>query len=87
MAWTRISALSPQCRKRDIDALALTIEVYRAELVPDGAPDTELIARIGSRVNYWTRRCMPRKTIQLVWPEDRNSGLGHISVLSPLGAE
>ncbi|WP_334446656.1 GreA/GreB family elongation factor [Bradyrhizobium sp. AZCC 1610] len=45
------------------------IEINRAEIVPDDALEIESIARIGSWVNYWTRRRMFRKTVQLVWPE------------------
>ena len=44
-------------------------EINRAEIVPDEALEIELNARSGSWVNYWTRRRMFRKTVQLVWPE------------------
>jgi regulator of nucleoside diphosphate kinase len=31
------------------------IEVNHAEIVPDDAPDIELIVRIGSWVNFWSK--------------------------------
>lgn len=41
---------------------------------------------IGSWITYWTNWGVPRKTVQLVWPEDCKSDLAQISVLTPLGA-
>lgn len=70
----------------DMDAGFLMVEINRAGIVPDDAEDVESIVTIGSWVTYWTNWGFPRKTVQLVWPEDLTSDLAQISVLSPLGA-
>lgn len=70
----------------DMDAMFLLVEINRAEIVPDDARDIESIVTIGSWVTYLTDWGIPRKTVQLVWPEDRTSDLAQISVLSGLGA-
>jgi transcription elongation GreA/GreB family factor len=70
----------------DMDAMFLLVEINRAEIVPDDARDLESIVTIGSWVTYLTDWGIPRKTVQLVWPEDRTSDLAQISVLSGLGA-
>lgn len=70
----------------DIDAMFLRVEIDRAEIVPDDAHDLDSIVTIGSWVTYWSNWGFPRKTIQLVWPEDLTSDLAQISVLSGLGA-
>src|SRR6185437_15562738 len=69
-----------------MDAMFLLVEINRAEIVPDDARDIESIVTIGSWVTYLTDWGIPRKTVQLVWPEDRTSDLAQISVLSGLGA-
>lgn len=70
----------------DMDAMFLLVEINRAEIVPDDARDIESIVTIGSWVTYLTGWGIPRKTVQLVWPEDSTSDLAQISVLSSLGA-
>jgi regulator of nucleoside diphosphate kinase len=70
----------------DMDAMFLFVEINRAEIVPDDACDIESIVTIGSWVTYLTDWGIPRKTVQLVWPEDCTSDLAQISVLSGLGA-
>lgn len=73
-------------QKGDMDAMFLLAEINRAEIVPDDARDAENIVTIGSWVTYLTDWGTPRKTVQLVWPEDRASDLARVSVLSGLGA-
>lgn len=73
-------------RRGDMSAMFLMAEINRAEIVPDDAPDMRSIVTIGSWVTYWTNWGVPRKTVQLVWPEECTSDLAQISVLSPLGA-
>ena len=74
-------------RQGDMDAMVLLVEINRAEIVPDDARDVESIVTIGSWITYWTNWGVPRKTVQLVWPEDSStSDLAQISVLSGLGA-
>ena len=70
----------------DMDAMFLLAEINRAEIAPDDAHDFELMVTIGSWVTYLTDWGIPRKTVQLVWPEDCRSDLAQISVLSSLGA-
>lgn len=72
-------------RRGDISAMFLILEINRAEIVPDDAPDLQSIVTIGSWITYWTNWGVPRKTVQLVWPEDCTCDLAQISVLSPLG--
>jgi len=69
-----------------MDAMFLRVEIDRAEIVPDDARDIDSIVTIGSWVTYWSNWGVPRKTIQLVWPDDLTSDLAQISVLSGLGA-
>ena len=70
----------------DMDAMSLMAEINRAEIVPDDARDIESIVTIGCWVTYRSNWGVPRKTVELVWPEDRSSDPARISVLSPLGA-
>lgn len=70
----------------DMDAGFLMVEITRAGIVPDDAENVGSTVTIGSWVTYWTNWGLPRKTMQLVWPEDLTSDLAQISVLSPLGA-
>lgn len=70
----------------DMDAMFLLAEINRAEIVSDHAHDMESMVTIGSWVTYLTDWGIPRKTVQLVWPEDCRSDLAQISVLSSLGA-
>ena len=70
----------------DMSAMFLMVEINRAEIISDDARDLESIVTIGSWISYWANWGIPRKTVQLVWPEDCTSDLAKISVLSPLGA-
>jgi transcription elongation GreA/GreB family factor len=70
----------------DVDAMFLLAKINRADIVPDDARDVQSIVTIGSWVTYWSSWGVRRKTVQLVWPEDRTSDLARISVLSGLGA-
>ena len=54
----------------DMDAMLLLAEINRAEIAPDDAHDFESMVTIGSWVTYLTDWGIPRKTVQLVWPED-----------------
>jgi regulator of nucleoside diphosphate kinase len=73
-------------RQGDIDAIFLMGEINRAEIVPDDVDDVASLVTVGSWVTYWTNWGVPRKTVQLVWPEDQSSDLARVSVLSSLGA-
>ncbi|WP_246755641.1 GreA/GreB family elongation factor [Bradyrhizobium sp. CCBAU 53338] len=70
----------------DIDAIFLIGEINRSEIVPDQVDHVGSLVTIGSWVTYWTNWGVPRKTVQLVWPEDQSSDLACVSVLSSLGA-
>lgn len=71
----------------DMDAMFLLAEINRAEIVPDDARDVERTVTIGSWVTYLTDWGTPRRTVQLVWPEDRAAAdSAQVSVLSGLGA-
>jgi transcription elongation GreA/GreB family factor len=73
-------------QRGDMDAVFLMGEINRAEIVPDEACEIEPIVTIGAWVTYWTNWGAPRKTVQLVWPEDGIGDPAQISVLSALGA-
>jgi transcription elongation GreA/GreB family factor len=73
-------------RRGDKSAMFLRAEISRAEIVPDDARDMRSIVTMGSWITYWTNWGVPRKTVQLIWPEERTSDPAQISVLSPLGA-
>ncbi|WFU23654.1 GreA/GreB family elongation factor [Bradyrhizobium sp. CB1717] len=73
-------------QRGDISAMLLMLEINRAEIVPGDAIDLQSVVTIGSWITYWTNWAVPRKTVQLVWPEDCTSDLAQVSVLSPLGA-
>lgn len=84
--YPRLEKLARVAAQRgDMDAMFLMIEINRAEIVPDDARDIESIVTIGSWITYWTNWGVPRKTVQLVWPEDCTSDLAQIPVLSSLG--
>lgn len=70
----------------DIDAIFLVGEISRSEIVPDDMCHVDSLVTIGSWVTYWTNWGVPRKIVQLVWPEDQSSDLACVSVLSSLGA-
>jgi regulator of nucleoside diphosphate kinase len=69
-----------------MDAMFLLVEINRADIIPDDDRDVDSLVTVGSWITYWTNWGVPRKTVQLVWPEDRRSDLAHISVMSGLGA-
>jgi regulator of nucleoside diphosphate kinase len=73
-------------QRGDMSAMFLMGEINRAEIIPGDARNIQSIVTIGSWITYWTNWDVPRKTVQLVWPEDCTSDLAQISVLSPLGA-
>jgi regulator of nucleoside diphosphate kinase len=69
-----------------MDAMFLLVEINRADIIPDNDRSVDSLVTIGSWVTYTTNWGVPRKTVQLVWPHDRESDLAQISVLSGLGA-
>ena len=73
-------------QKGDLDGIFLLGEINRAAIVPDERDDVRSRVTVGSWVTYCTDWGAPRRTVQLVWPEDRTSDLAQISVLSSLGA-
>jgi len=84
--YPRLEQLARVAAQRgDVSAMFLILEIKRAEIVPDDAPGLQSIVTIGSWITYWTNWGVPRKTVQLVWPEDCTCDLARISVLSPLG--
>jgi regulator of nucleoside diphosphate kinase len=83
----RLKQLARLARNQgDLDAIFLMGEINRAEIVADDAEDVDSLVKMESWVTYLTNWGVPRKTVQLVWPEDRAFDLARISVLSPLGA-
>lgn len=64
----------------------LLMEIDRATIVPDDTPGIESVAMVGSWVTCSANWSVPRKTVELAWPEDGTSDLDRISVLSRLGA-
>jgi regulator of nucleoside diphosphate kinase len=85
--YPRLEKLARVAAQRgDMDAMFLLVEINRADIVPDDDRDLESLVTIGSWVTYITNWGVPRRTVQLVWPEDRTSDLAQISVLSGLGA-
>ncbi|KYH01906.1 GreA/GreB family elongation factor [Bradyrhizobium sp. DOA1] len=80
----QIARLAAQ--KGDLDAIFLTGEINRAEIVPDACDDDlSSVVTMGSWVTYCTNWGVPRRTVQLVWPEACWNA-DSISVLTPLGA-
>lgn len=70
----------------DMDAVFLMSEIDRAEIVPDAACEVEPFVTVGSWVTYSMNWDVSRKTVQLVWPEERTGDPAQISILSALGA-
>ena len=70
----------------DLDGIFLMGEIERADIVPDESDNVRRLVTIGSWVTYCTDRGVPRRTVQLVWPEERSSDPAFVSVLTPLGA-
>lgn len=73
-------------QKGDLDGIFLMGEIERADIVPDESDNVRRLVTIGSWVTYCTDRGVPRRTVQLVWPEERSSDPAFVSVLTPLGA-
>lgn len=73
-------------QKGDLDGIFLMGEINRAEIVPDESDDLRSLVTVGSWVTYCTSWGAPRRTVQLVWPEECSSDPARISVLTPLGA-
>lgn len=85
--YPRLEKLARVAAQRgDMDAMFLLVEINRADIIPDDDRDVDSLVTVGSWITYWTNWGVPRKTVQLVWPEDRRSDLAHISVMSGLGA-
>jgi regulator of nucleoside diphosphate kinase len=85
--YPRLEQLARGAAKQgDVDAMFLWSEINRAKIVPDDSRDIGSIVTMGSWVTFWMDWGVPRKTVQLVWPEERTSDLARISVLSGLGA-
>lgn len=73
-------------QKGDLDGSLLMSEINRADIVPDDWDEVRSLVTMGSWVTYCTNWDVPRRTVQLVWPEECWSGPARISVLTPLGA-
>ena len=73
-------------QKGDLDGIFLMSEINRADIVPDEADNVRPFVTIGSWVTHCTNWGVPRRTVQLVWPEECWSDPARISVLTPLGA-
>ncbi|WP_027516943.1 GreA/GreB family elongation factor [Bradyrhizobium sp. WSM1417] len=72
-------------QKGDLDGIFLMGEINRADIVPDEADKVRPFVTIGSWVTHCTNWGVPRRTVQLVWPEECWSDPACISVLTPLG--
>jgi regulator of nucleoside diphosphate kinase len=73
-------------QKGDLDGVFLMREIDRANIVPDESDNVGRLVTIGSWVTYCTDWGVPRRTVRLVWPEERLSDPAFLSVLTPLGA-
>ena len=73
-------------QKGDLDGIFLMSEINRADIVPDEADNVRPFVTIGSWVTHCTNWGVPRRTVQLVWPEEYWSNPDSLSVLTPLGA-
>lgn len=70
----------------DLDGIFLMGEINRAEIIHDESEDLPSFMTIGSWVTYSTNWGVPRRRVKLVWPEECQSDLARISILTPLGA-
>ena len=70
----------------DADARFLLSEIKRAEIFPDRSARLYSIVTMGSWVTFQIDWGVPRRTRQLVYPEDYASERTQIPVTSPLGA-
>ncbi|UPK27553.1 GreA/GreB family elongation factor [Bradyrhizobium sp. 195] len=73
-------------QKGDLDGIFLISEINRADIVPDEGNDLRSLVTVGSWVTCCTNWGVPRRTVQLVWPEECWSNPDSLSVLTPLGA-
>ena len=84
---SRLEQLALSSAQRgDKYALFLLTEIGRAKVISEDAYNVKALVKVGSWVAYWTSRCISRKTVRLMWPEDITSDPSHVSVLSNLGA-
>ena len=72
-------------QKGDLDGIFLMGEINRADIVADETDNVRPFVTIGSWVTHCTNWGVPRRTVQLVWPEECWSDPACISVLTPLG--
>ena len=80
----RLARLAVQ--KGDLDGIFLMGEINRADIVADESDNVRPFVTIGSWATHCTNWGVPRRTVQLVWPEECSSDPARISVLTPLGA-
>ena len=85
--YPRLEQLARRAAQRgDLDGIFLLGEINRADIVPDEWDDLRSRAIVGSWVTFCTNWGVPRRIVQLVWPEECWSDPARISVLTPLGA-
>ncbi|WP_375158447.1 GreA/GreB family elongation factor [Bradyrhizobium sp. RDT46] len=85
--YLRLEQLARRAAQRgDLDGIFLLGEINRADIVPDEMNDLDSRVTVGSWVTFCTNWGVPRRTVQLVWPEECWSDPARISILSPLGA-
>ena len=85
--YPRLEQLARRAAQRgDLDGIFLLGEVNRADIVPDEWDDLRSRVIVGSWVTFCTNWGVPRRVVQLVWPEECWSDPARISVLTPLGA-
>ncbi|BBO09727.1 regulator of nucleoside diphosphate kinase [Bradyrhizobium ottawaense] len=80
----RLARLAAQ--KGDLDGIFLISEINRADIVPNDWDDLRSRVTVGSWVTCCTNWGVPRRIVQLAWPEECWSDPARISVLTPLGA-
>jgi len=85
--YPRLEQLARRAAQRgDLDGIFLLGEINRADIVPDEWDDLRSRVIVGSWVTFCTNWGVPRRIVQLVWPEECWSDPARISVLTPLGA-
>ncbi|PIS99753.1 hypothetical protein TSA1_02475 [Bradyrhizobium nitroreducens] len=85
--YPRLEQLARRAAHRgDLDGIFLLGEINRAEIVPDTWDDLPSRVTVGSWVTFCTNWGVPRRIVQLVWPEECWSDPARISILTPLGA-
>ncbi|WP_245324699.1 GreA/GreB family elongation factor [Bradyrhizobium sp. AT1] len=85
--YPRLEQLARRAAQRgDLDGIFLLGEINRADIVPDEMNDRDSRVTVGSWVTFCTNWGVPRRTVQLVWPEECRSDSARISILSSLGA-